>query len=68
MRNGYANGSYSELEVADNPGWTSLEIMKRGMSLLEFMEHRWEINLGSKENKLDLLHLSFLNEDTKETE
>ncbi len=68
VRNGYANGSYSEIEVSENTDWTPFEIMKRGMSLLEFMERRWELNLGSKENKLELLHLSFMNEDCSDKE
>ncbi|HPV45485.1 MAG TPA: DUF262 domain-containing HNH endonuclease family protein [Methylotenera sp.] len=60
LRNGYSNGSYSELEVAGNKDWTPKEIMERGLKLLEFMEKRWEINLGNRANKLALLHLSFL--------
>jgi len=60
LRNGYSNGSYSELEVAGNKDWAPKEIMERGLKLLEFMEKRWEINLGNRANKLALLHLSFL--------
>jgi hypothetical protein len=60
MRNGYANGSYSELEVAREAEWTVHQIMERGLKLLEFMESRWNINFGSKANKLSVLHLSFL--------
>jgi hypothetical protein len=59
-RNGYANGSYSELEVAAKNEWTAHEIKDRGLKLLEFMERRWGFSLGSDENKLKLLHLSFL--------
>lgn len=60
LRNGYSNGSYSELEVAENKDWTPKEIMQRGLKLLEFMEKRWGINFGDRANKLALLHLSFL--------
>ncbi len=59
IRNGYANGSYSELEVAKASNWTPKKIKKRGLRLLKFMEERWDINLGSKKDKLELLHLKF---------
>jgi len=67
IRDGYANGSYSELEVSENADWTALEIKKRGLSLLDFMERRWEINIGTEETKLELLHLSFMAEGSKKT-
>lgn len=60
VRNGYSNGSYSELRVAQYDDWTATHIMERGLNLLAFMEARWRINMGSKSNKLSLLHLSFL--------
>lgn len=60
IRNGYANGSYSELEVAKNEDWTETEILERGLTLLKFMEERWQISLGTRSSKLELLHLSFL--------
>ncbi len=59
IRNGYENGSYSEQEVSSLPNWTSEEIEKRGIRLLEFLEERWNIDFG--DTKLDLLHLNFLN-------
>lgn len=60
VRNGYSNGSYSELRVAQYDDWTATRILERGLELLSFMENRWGINLGSRNNKLSLLHLSFL--------
>lgn len=57
IRSGYANGSYSEQEVSAVNQWGPDEIQKRGLKLLSFMESRWHINLGSDENKRDLLHL-----------
>ena len=60
IRNGYANGSYSELEVAKKEDWTETEILERGLTLLKFMEERWQISLGTRSSKLELLHLSFL--------
>jgi len=67
-RNGYSNGSYSELEVADKDKWTNIEIKERGLHLLAFMEVRWKINFGSEENKLEILHLNFIDKSTTLTE
>ncbi|MGB1311865.1 MAG: GmrSD restriction endonuclease domain-containing protein, partial [Leucothrix sp.] len=61
IRNGYANGSYSELEVAACADWTAEEIKDRGLKLLCFMENRWDIKIKD-DCKLDVLHLEFLNE------
>lgn len=59
LRNGYANGSHSEIEVTQlYPQWTPEEIKDRGLRLLKFMERRWNIKLGSEENLLDFLHLN----------
>lgn len=41
---GYYNGSYSEIEVAKQPEWTVKEIRDRGLSMLHFMEKRWNFN------------------------
>lgn len=62
IRDGYSNGSHSEIEVANNDDWTAEEIKKRGLKLLAFMEDRWNIKFSSIEAKLDLLHLGFLND------
>lgn len=65
VRNGFANGSYSEIEVAklgQDDEWTSEKIKERGIALLKFMENRWQIDMGSDAKKLALLHLSFLDE------
>ena len=43
--NGYFNGSYSELEVAEYDNWTIDEIHDRGVKMLKFIEERWDINL-----------------------
>ena len=68
VRNGYSNGSYSELRVAQQDDWTATQILERGLTLLKFMEERWRINMGNKNNKLSLLHLSFLETGTSELE
>ncbi|WP_029913825.1 DUF262 domain-containing protein [Pelobacter seleniigenes] len=59
---GYENGSYSELEVAKNKDWTPQSIRERGLRMLGFMEKRWRLKLGAEEDKLALLHLSFMDE------
>jgi uncharacterized protein with ParB-like and HNH nuclease domain len=56
MRRGYAKGSNSEIEVSENKDWTPVEILKRGMHLLDFMSERWSIKF-TDEQKLQILHL-----------
>jgi hypothetical protein len=46
-RAGYYNGSYSEIEIAQENKWTPKCALKRGMDLLEFLEKRWEVTLGN---------------------
>ena len=63
IRNGFANGSYSELEVAElgkDDEWTPEKIKERGLTLLEFMGERWQFDMGCDTKKLALLHLTFL--------
>lgn len=60
IRNGYSNGSHSEQEVASLSDWNSEEILKRGITLLKFMEKRWQIRFGSEKDMMDLLHIDFL--------
>lgn len=43
LRNGYADGSHSEIEVSDCEDWGPREIRERGIRLLQFMEKRWGI-------------------------
>lgn len=59
IRNGYSNGSYSEIEVSQSRHWSPRKVSERGLRLLEFMEQRWDINLGTRKEKLKLLHLDF---------
>lgn len=59
-RNGYANGSYSEMEVAKFNDWTPDTIYSRGMKLLSFMEERWNFKFSSEEFKKSVLGLEFL--------
>ncbi len=62
IRNGYSNGSLSELEVSAYDKWTADEIKERGLKLLTFMEKRWNFKFPSEQAKLEILHLTFLEE------
>lgn len=57
---GYRFGSYSENEVSILDEWLPQNILERGIKLLEFMENRWQIKLGSKTEKIKLLNIEFL--------
>lgn len=57
---GLSYGSYVENEVAQNENWTAVEITKRGLKLLDFLESRWDINLGTNEQKIKFLGLDFV--------
>lgn len=57
---GYRYGSYSENEITQYQDWTAKEILERGIKLLEFMEKRWNIPLGSKSEKTGFLNLKFV--------
>jgi Protein of unknown function DUF262/Protein of unknown function (DUF1524) len=57
---GYYNGSYSEIQVAQVPNWTPEEVLRRGVEMLDFLEQRWRVSLGSLEHKVYLLRLEFL--------
>lgn len=60
IRNGYENGSYSEIELCKEDEWTADMIKNRGLRLLKFLEERWDVSLGKRSDKLALLHLDFL--------
>lgn len=57
---GYRYGCLSEIQVSMEPEWTPASILQRGLYLLDFMEKRWAIQLGTAEEKIDLLGLRFL--------
>lgn len=62
---GYYNGSASENEIAQEDDWAAENILQRGLDLLEFMESRWDIDLGDDEFKKELLHLGFVEVEFK---
>lgn len=60
LRNGYKNGSYSEIEVSEIDEWTPNQIKTRGLKLLNWLEGRWKISLGTEAEKVHLLQLTIL--------
>ena len=63
IRNGYCDGSHSEIEVSQLDEWGPDEIYDRGVRLLKFMEKRWAFEFPSDELRDELLFL-----DTAEDE
>lgn len=57
IRNGYSDGSHSEIEVSTHDKWDSGKIKERGLTLLAFMEKRWDIKFKNQHDKLALLFL-----------
>ena len=58
IRNGYSDGSHSEIEVSQKDKWDSAAIEERGLKLLTFMEQRWKFKFGSDVMKRLLLFLT----------
>jgi hypothetical protein len=54
---GYRYGSYAENEVAKEANWTPNQIKARGLAMLDFMERRWRLKLGSRAFKNRLLNV-----------
>ncbi|ROU06705.1 HNH endonuclease [Lysobacter enzymogenes] len=59
-KTGYAYGCYSEIEISQEERWTPLSILNRGLRLMDFMEVRWKLKLGSPTDKAKLLGIDFL--------
>lgn len=57
LRNGYADGSHSEIEVAQNESWGPQQIKDRGIKLLQFMETRWQFWFKDEGERERLLFL-----------
>lgn len=64
---GFRYGSYSEIEVSEYENWTAHEILERGIKLLDFMEKRWGIIIGSKKEKIRMLGLKSVSEKLSRT-
>lgn len=58
-RNGYSDGSHSEIEVSHNDSWGPDQIKARGIKLLKFMEERWNFRFKNDEEREKLLFLNF---------
>lgn len=56
-RNGYSDGSHSEIEVSLESDWGPEQIRNRGLKLLSFMETRWNFQFREAD-KEDLLFLT----------
>ena len=57
LRNGYADGSHSEIEVSCCEDWGPDEIRERGIRLLRFMEKRWNIRFADDQAREELLFI-----------
>ena len=57
LRNGYADGSHSEIEVSHYEDWGPDEIRKRGMRLIRFMEKRWDICFEDDKAREEILFI-----------
>ncbi|MFC5527518.1 DUF262 domain-containing protein [Rhodanobacter ginsengisoli] len=57
LRNGYADGSHSEIEVSHCEDWGPNEIRERGIRLLKFMEKRWDVRFEDDHAREELLFI-----------
>ena len=57
LRNGYSDGSHSEIEVAQCRDWGPEEIHDRGLRLLRFMEKRWDFQFADDDARESLLFI-----------
>ncbi|WP_248730160.1 HNH endonuclease family protein [Vreelandella populi] len=57
---GFRYGSYAENEIAMKSQWTAVEILERGVRLLDFMEKRWGFSIGDYDQKVRILGLEFV--------
>lgn len=65
LRNGYADGSHSEIEVSRCEDWGPNEIRERGTRLLKFLEKRWQIRLPDDAARNALLFIGVADDDTE---
>lgn len=62
IRQGYSDGSHSEIEVSNYPDWNADTILERSIKLLEFMEKRWDLKFEGETAMAELLFLDFMYE------
>lgn len=63
IREGYSNGSHSEIEVSDYHDWNPETILDRGLKLVDFMERRWGLKFENETYKAEFLFLKFMYPD-----
>ena len=68
VRNGYADGSHSEIEVSRYEDWGPNEIRERGIRLLKFMEERWCIRFTDDQAREKLLFIGTLDSEEPDGE
>lgn len=66
LRNGYADGSHSEIEVSHCDDWGPDEIRERGDRLLRFMQKRWDIRFADDKAREELLFIGTVDSDETE--
>ncbi len=60
---GYENGSHSEMQVAKCFEWTPEEILNRGLTMISFMEKRYDFIIPNKAERIKMLGLDFMIKD-----
>ena len=68
IRQGYSDGSHSEIEVSTYDEWNAETIFERGINLIKFMELRWDIKFETEYAKAEILFLEFMLPEEEETE
>ncbi len=63
LRNGYADGSHSEIEVSVFEDWGPAEIRERGIGLIRFMEMRWDIYFADDQAREKMLFIGSVDGD-----
>lgn len=66
IRQGYSDGSHSEIEVSVYTEWKPDTILERGINLLKFMENRWSLKFEDEESMAELLFLDFMFEQDED--
>jgi hypothetical protein len=57
VRNGFSDGSHSEIEVSKLHDWGPDQIRERGLKLVRFMEKRWKLRFENDEARVSVLFL-----------
>jgi hypothetical protein len=59
IRQGYNDGSHSEIEVSQKKEWTPELIFQRTMDLLNFMDERWNVKFENEKSKKELIYFEY---------